>query len=60
MYLRTALTRVDPFSSPNALVVWCHIVQASVDVEHEEKIADGPNHPSREKKKWVVFYCLFL
>lgn len=50
MYLRAAIPRVDPFSFPDALVVRRHVVQAGVDVEHEEKIADGPNHSSRKVK----------
>lgn len=54
LYLRAAITRVDPFSFPNALVVWRHIVEAGVDVEHEEKIADGPNH-SDGKERSVKF-----
>lgn len=43
-YLRAAQTRVDPFSCPDALVVWRHVIEAGVDMEHEEEIADGPNH----------------
>lgn len=50
MYLRAAISRVDPFRFPDALVVGCHIIQAGVDVEHEEKVANGPNHSGRKVK----------
>lgn len=48
--LRAAQTGVDPFSLTDALVVRSYIVEAGVEVEHEQKIADGPNH-SNEKIK---------
>lgn len=50
LYLRAANTGVDPFRFPNALVVRRHIVKAGVDVEHEEKIADGSNYSNRKVK----------
>lgn len=43
-YLRAAISGVNPFRFPDALKVWRHVVQTGVDVEHEEEIADGPDH----------------
>lgn len=50
LHLRIAKTGVDPFGFPDALVIGRHVVEAGVEVEHEEKIPDGPNHSNRQVK----------
>lgn len=54
--LRIAQTRVDPVSFANALVVWGHIVDAGVEVEHEEEITNGANNSDRGGKMLLTSF----
>lgn len=53
-YLRTAQAGVDPFSFTDALVGGGHVVEAGVQMEHEEEIADGANNSSSGVKFMLV------
>lgn len=52
-YSRTAQTGVDPVSFADSLVVWGHVVEAGVEVKHEEEITDGTNHSDRGGNKSI-------
>ena len=54
MYSRAADARVDPFSFADALVLWGHVVEAGVDVEHEEQVTNGADHSNRGGKMLTV------
>lgn len=50
LYLRVAQTGVDPMGFADTLIVWGYIVEAGVQMEHEEEITNGAYHSDRAAK----------